>query len=321
MEILVTIAYLFLIRLVFFDLKWLKFDLVWSLLCSGLYASAALVEVVFLGQLTPYSESAFVQKYVVQIGPEFGDPVDEVHVKRDEKVKQGDPLFSLDTDTFQATVDEDQANLVLAKQNIKVMRAQLKFAQASVAHQESLLQQAAVQVEISSAAVLAAQAQQKFDVDETARQTKLAEEGAGRRDVAERARQTAAVSSELVIEAQKQFKEDQLIASDRSELDVAKATAEEAELSLDAIIDGEHATVKVAKAKLAQSTTRLKNRTVLAPSDGQILNLQLQPSFILLKEQQAAIYTVDAADILKVLRKIEIRSESFLNYVYNPFRG
>jgi multidrug resistance efflux pump len=32
-----------------------------------------------------------------------------------------------------------------------------------------------------------------------------------------------------------------------------------------------------------------------------------------------AIYTQDCADFLKLLRQIEIQSESFLNYVFNPF--
>ena len=32
-----------------------------------------------------------------------------------------------------------------------------------------------------------------------------------------------------------------------------------------------------------------------------------------------AIYTKDAADFLVLLRQIELQSESFLNYLYNPF--
>jgi multidrug resistance efflux pump len=32
-----------------------------------------------------------------------------------------------------------------------------------------------------------------------------------------------------------------------------------------------------------------------------------------------AIYTQDCADFLKLLRQIEIQSESFLNYLFNPF--
>jgi hypothetical protein len=33
----------------------------------------------------------------------------------------------------------------------------------------------------------------------------------------------------------------------------------------------------------------------------------------------AAIYTGEGADIFRLLRELEIRSESWLNYVYNPF--
>ena len=32
-----------------------------------------------------------------------------------------------------------------------------------------------------------------------------------------------------------------------------------------------------------------------------------------------AIYSEDCADFLKLLRQIEIQSESFLNYLFNPF--
>ncbi len=34
----------------------------------------------------------------------------------------------------------------------------------------------------------------------------------------------------------------------------------------------------------------------------------------------AAMYSSDAADFLLVLRRIELQSESFLNYIYNPFK-
>ncbi|AML52194.1 HlyD family efflux transporter periplasmic adaptor subunit [Falsihalocynthiibacter arcticus] len=138
-------------------------------------------------------------------------------------------------------------------------------AEANVAHQESFLEQTSVEVELSEAAVLVAQARAKYDVDDAARQTILAEEGAARKGQAELARQPAAVSTEL-------------IARDSSELDVAKAAYEEAKLSLDAMIDGKHASVRLAEAALAHSTAVLKDRTVYAPSDGKVLNLQLQPS-------------------------------------------
>ena len=33
-----------------------------------------------------------------------------------------------------------------------------------------------------------------------------------------------------------------------------------------------------------------------------------------------AMYSSEAADFLLVLRRIELQSESFLNYLYNPFK-
>ena len=33
-----------------------------------------------------------------------------------------------------------------------------------------------------------------------------------------------------------------------------------------------------------------------------------------------AMYSKDAADFLLVLRRIELQSESFLDYIYNPFK-
>ena len=42
MEILLTLAYAFLVRLVFFDHRWLPWNLVTGLLVWGIYAAAAL---------------------------------------------------------------------------------------------------------------------------------------------------------------------------------------------------------------------------------------------------------------------------------------
>ena len=51
MEILVTIAYVFLVRLVFFDYKLLRFTLAWKFAVFGLYAAAALTEIILLGNV------------------------------------------------------------------------------------------------------------------------------------------------------------------------------------------------------------------------------------------------------------------------------
>ena len=96
MELLITIAYIFLIRLIFFDFKLLRYNLFWKFVTFGLWIAAAMTEVIFLGQYAPYSKAMFVQSYVVQMAPEFGGLVEEVYVKHNERVKKGDPLFKMD---------------------------------------------------------------------------------------------------------------------------------------------------------------------------------------------------------------------------------
>ena len=50
MEIIVTIAYFFLVRMIFFDYKLLRFNLFWKFVVFGIYAGAALTEIIALGQ-------------------------------------------------------------------------------------------------------------------------------------------------------------------------------------------------------------------------------------------------------------------------------
>lgn len=132
MELLLTIAYYFLIRLIFFDYQLLRFNLFWKFVVFGIYCSALLTEILLLGQFTPYSKFAFVQHFVVQMAPEYGGMVNEVYVQANERVKKGDPLFKMDTQEWEDRVKEYQAQLVLAKASIEVMQAEVDEAQARV---------------------------------------------------------------------------------------------------------------------------------------------------------------------------------------------
>ncbi len=88
MELLITIAYFFLVRLIFFDFKLLKFNLFWKFVVFGLWVAAVLTEILSLGQYTPYSKEAFVQSYVVQMAPEYGGRVKEVFITSNTPIKK-----------------------------------------------------------------------------------------------------------------------------------------------------------------------------------------------------------------------------------------
>ena len=132
MELLITVAYIFLIRLIFFDYKLLKYTLLWKFITIGLWISAALTEVIFLGQYAPYSKTMFVQSYVVQIAPEFGGLVKEVYVTPNKPVKKGEPLFQMDPTQWQHKVDVLEAQLAAAGTNVAELNQQVAEAKAVV---------------------------------------------------------------------------------------------------------------------------------------------------------------------------------------------
>ena len=133
MELLVTIAYFFLVRLIFFDFKLMKFNLFWKFIVFGLWIAALLTEVLMLGQLTPYSKEAFVQSYVVQMAPEYGGKVRNVFISANTPLKKGAPLFQMEPEPWQNRVNEYEAQLAAAGTDVQQMSQQIMKAQANLA--------------------------------------------------------------------------------------------------------------------------------------------------------------------------------------------
>ncbi|EFK08182.1 auxiliary transport protein, membrane fusion protein (MFP) family protein [delta proteobacterium NaphS2] len=139
MELLITIAYFFLIRLIFFDFKLMKFNLFWKFVVFGLWVAAALTEILSLGQFTPYSKEAFVQSYVVQMAPEYGGLVKEVFITANTPVKKGDPLFQMDPEPWQNRVDEYEAQLASAGTSVQKLGQKVVEARADAAQTQANL--------------------------------------------------------------------------------------------------------------------------------------------------------------------------------------
>jgi multidrug resistance efflux pump len=133
MEIFLTIAYFFLVRLIFFDFKLMRFNLFWKFIVFGLYAAAWTTEIVLLGQFTPYTKDLMVQSYVVPIAPLWGGEVTEVFVENNQHVKKGDPLYQMDRTVFQSRVDGLEAALAGAGTDVGELTQQLEAARARVA--------------------------------------------------------------------------------------------------------------------------------------------------------------------------------------------
>ncbi|MGA9575253.1 MAG: HlyD family secretion protein [Lysobacterales bacterium] len=375
MELLITIAYVFLVRLVFFDFKLIRYNLFWKFVTFGLWIAAALTEVIFLGQYAPYSKAMFVQSYVVQMAPEFGGLVKEVYVSPDQAVKKGQPLFKMDPVEWQAKVDLYTAKLAAADTNVAELNQQVAESNAAVKRAQSNLQMAQLKYqEIAEAA--RSNAVPKIRLQENEKDVQVKQDEL---EVARVAQQGAEIALDSEVGDQHSAVAEVLaeLALARYNLDnttvVAPADGYVANLQLypGAFIRLKQPVMAFVNTQEHWLVATVLQRGIqrLRPGDkaqvafemypGKIFdatidnvvwaagNTQGIPSGVLPHIEQirsarqymvrlsidekpgyplrfgasglAAMYSSEAADFLVLLRQIELQSESFLNYIYNPF--
>ncbi|WP_269540626.1 HlyD family secretion protein [Cerasicoccus fimbriatus] len=376
MELLVTIAYFFFIRLLFFDYKLLPWNLFTQFIVFGLYAAAALTEVLLLGQFTPYSKFAFVQNYVVQMAPEYGGRVEEVYIHANEPVKEGDPLFKMDPKPWEDRVKKHQAELVLAKAQVATQLAQIDEAKARV-------EQAKAQVELEKEKLEELTAANKKNAVATIRiqqQQQTLKNAEAQLEVNIATLRSANIAYDAMMDGQHakvaeieaelalaQYNLDQVIIRAPSDGYVPNMqlypgsfirmkqpvmpfvndqeywiVGEFDQRGMQHVRVGDKAEVafamypgKVFEAEVisigwasygAQGTPSgmIPHEGMNHPSLGYAMRLKItneDPDYPIRFGSAAliAVHSKKAIDLLVVLRQIEIRSESYLNYLFNPF--
>jgi multidrug efflux system membrane fusion protein len=79
---------------------------------------------------TPLTTEAYVQAYVVQVAPQVGERVINVHVREGDRVKAGALLYELDPALFEQKVAYLEAKLVEVQHQVKQLEAELAAARA-----------------------------------------------------------------------------------------------------------------------------------------------------------------------------------------------
>jgi multidrug resistance efflux pump len=376
MELIITIAYYFLFRLIFIDYKLLKFTMFWQFVVFGLYGLAALTEVVSLGQYAPYSESCYVQAYVIPMAPEYGGLLKKVHVKSNEPVKKGDTLFQMDPSEWQFRVNEMEAKLAAAGTNVAVLSQQVEEARAKLESTTSSLhtaeteynqvfevakEKAAAQITVENylrkvenlkaqlkankAALYAAQL--AYDSETDGQPTEVAEAIANLEKAKYNLRHSAILAPSNGYVSYLQVHEGNFIrlktpimsfvSTDEywlmtqfTQFGIQNLQAgDTAEVALrmypgkifKAVVDEVYWSSGNAQGRISG---QLPTENEIHPANTFMVRLSMieKPGYPIRFGASGivAVYTKSAADILVFLRQIEIQSESFLNYVYNPFR-
>ena len=318
MEILLTLAYVFLVRMVFFDYRWLPWNMATGILVFGLYTGAALTEIVLLGQYAPYSDDVFIERPVIQMATYLGGQVEEVYVKPNQRVAKGAPLYKMDPAPIQASLA--QARGQLAKVEQELTDTQALVARKVMAAEAEKIKQDNV-----------AAARGEVDIYEYRLKQTVAYAPADGYVVNLQLRAGQFVRLKAPVMAFVSSEEAFLVMAIRQEGSQYVGPGDEIEFAL-SMYPGEVFTGKVSSLIEAAGEAQLGLGGSI-PKISSIKEIGYFGVVAKLDEKQlgkpmifgasgiAAINTGQGADVFWLLRRIEIQSESLLNYVYNPFRG
>ncbi len=242
MAIAITLTYISIIWLVFFKFRWLRFNIVWGIASFWIGFHLILIFIIGMRFYAPFTVDAHIIRNTIQIVPRLEGPtlLDAVLVTATQPVKKGDPMYKFDDTIYRAKVNEAEAQLIAAEQNVKILGADLTAAQ-------NQLKQAQAQLEFATA-------QQK-------RFAALAPQGGARAEDLDKWNAQVAADEAQVDEAQANV--------DKANLALQSTTS-----------DGTNTSVAEAQAQLAEAQYYLSQTTINAPADGFIVSQQAQPGLV-----------------------------------------
>ncbi|TSJ64491.1 HlyD family secretion protein [Starkeya sp. 3C] len=226
---------------IFFKLKLLRLTPGWIFGFSVFFLHLALIFVIGLRFVTPYSTSATIIQHTIQLIPRLSEPtlITEVLVEDNMPVRKGDPLFKFDRTIYEARVNQLKAQLAAAQQNVKVLGTNIKTAENQVVEAEAALAYSTNQMD-------------DYNI--------LIQKGVGRLEQAIKWRDT--------------------VKGDTARLHAAQAELQVARLQYESSIDGVHTSVANLEADLQQAQFYLDNTVLNAPEDGRVINLQVRPGMV-----------------------------------------
>ena len=83
-------------------------------------------------RLTPYTSQARVQAFVVPVAAQVSGTVLKVHVKNNDKVKQGQALFDIDPSQYQIALQKSRSDYESVRRSVNASAAAVEAAKASL---------------------------------------------------------------------------------------------------------------------------------------------------------------------------------------------
>ena len=251
MEIILLGIYAFFAWLVFFKFKWLPWNLTTQVITVTLPIVGLMVLFLFLNIVTPASNDVRAMNYVIPVVPRVTGQVTEVPIEPNRPIKKGDVLFKIDPVPFEQAVAAAEAKLAQLKVGLVSAEAYQRSLDETLKNAEAATQSLLTRLDLAKKRV--------------AQYTELAATGAGRR-------------AEL-----EEFQSE--VANLESQILGARAKESEIKQKVEARTEtGEIDEVAAAKAQIAQAEAdllaakyNLEGCVHVAPANGRVANLALQP--------------------------------------------
>lgn len=283
MELLLLLIYSFFVWLVFFKFKWLPWNITTQVITITIPVIAITMLILFLNIFAPSSSDVRVINYVVQIVPRVAGRITEVPVQPDRPVKKGEVLFRIDPILYQADVDALEAQR-------SALVAQLGSTQAYARELEEQLRNA-------QGTRVATAARLDLARKRLAQNRELASAGAGSKFDYEQA------------ETDVRNLEGELAAAQAAEAQVVqKLSARSADNELQDVAQI-RASIAQVDAQLDGARWKLNETTVVAPSNGTVVNLQLREGSAVtaFPVAPAMSFVEDEQWVLALFRQNELR--------------
>jgi len=299
LAVLTIVAVGLFVWLVFFKFKWLKFSPTWAFVIGLPTLHILLIFFIGLRFVTPYSGNVKVVQHTIQLIPRLPEPtlLTAVFVQPDVPVKKGQPLFQFDRRPYEYQVNQLQAQLHAAAANVSISRYKITQLQAELAAAKQDVRMFEADVEAATEKIDRSRSELEYAKYQSQLSQGLALKGAGPEEDAQKwaaqmsATQAAMKEAEAGADRARLRYESNLngvnttVAKTFAELEQTKAGLQQA-----------LATKESTQAQLQLARYYLDNTTMVAPEDGHIVNLQVQPGMVagILRVGGIASFIVDS---------------------------
>ena len=280
MEALLLGIYCFFVWLIFIKFKLLPWTTPWKVGVALFPVVIGAAILLTLNVVAPTSTDLRVVKYVVPIVSQVKGRVIEVPVDNNQVVKKGDVLFRIDPTPYEIEVRSLEAQLVSDEAKVVAEQARLSDVQTRLPDAESTERQFGEELHQATNQIASLQASLELAKKRVAQNTELTASGAGNRFDLEQAQTNVNELTAQIAKARAAEQQVKEKLSGRVKGDLAAVAGAKAQIATgQAQVRVAQAQAETTRAKLQNARWNLEQTTVVAPSNGTMVNVQLRPGY------------------------------------------